>query len=220
MIHARALEKSYAKSGHAIAVLRGIDIDVERGDFIAITGASGSGKSTLLHILGALDSPSAGRYAFCGREVADIDDDARSRLRAASFGFVFQSFHLLPQLTILENVALPFLYSGSPGPDATARAQRALERVGLAHRLEHTPAELSGGEMQRAAIARAIVVEPEVVFADEPTGNLDSGTGAQVLDLLGELNRAGTTLVLVTHDAAVASRAHRRMHLTDGRFDA
>ena len=220
MIHARALEKSYAKSGHAIAVLRGIDIDVERGDFVAITGASGSGKSTLLHILGALDSPSAGRYEFRGREVADIDDDARSRLRASSFGFVFQSFHLLPQLTILENVALPFLYSGSPAPDATPRARRALERVGLAHRLEHTPAELSGGEMQRAAIARAIVVEPEVVFADEPTGNLDSGTGAQVLDLLGELNRAGTTLVLVTHDAAVASRAHRRMHLTDGRFDA
>jgi len=220
MIHARALEKSYAKSGHAIAVLRGVDIDVERGEFVAITGASGSGKSTLLHILGALDSPSAGHYAFRGREVADIDDDARSRLRASSFGFVFQSFHLLPQLTILENVALPFLYCGSPRPDATPRARCALERVGLAHRLEHTPAELSGGEMQRAAIARAIVVEPEVVFADEPTGNLDSGTGAQVLDLLGELNRAGTTLVLVTHDAAVASRAHRRMHLTDGRFDA
>jgi putative ABC transport system ATP-binding protein len=220
MIHARAIEKSYAKAGHVIPVLRGIDIDVERGEFVAITGASGSGKSTLLHILGALDSPSAGHYAFRGREVAGIDDDARSRLRASSFGFVFQGFHLLPQLTILENVALPFLYSGAPGPDATPRARRALERVGLAHRLEHTPAELSGGEMQRAAIARAIVVEPEVVFADEPTGNLDSGTGAQVLDLLAELNRSGTTLVLVTHDAAVASRAHRRMHLTDGRFDA
>ncbi len=220
MIHARAIEKSYAKAGHVIPVLRGIDIDVERGDFVAITGASGSGKSTLLHILGALDSPSAGHYAFRGREVADIDDDARSRLRASSFGFVFQSFHLLPQLTILENVALPFLYGGPARTDATACAQRALERVGLGHRLSHTPAELSGGEMQRAAIARAIVVEPEVVFADEPTGNLDSGTGAQVLDLLAELNRSGATLVLVTHDAAVASRAHRRMHLTDGRFDA
>jgi putative ABC transport system ATP-binding protein len=170
MIHARAIEKSYAKAGQVIPVLRGIDIDVERGDFVAITGASGSGKSTLLHILGALDSPSAGHYEFCGREVADIDDDARSRLRASSFGFVFQSFHLLPQLTILENVALPFLYGGPARTDATACARRALERVGLGHRLGHTPAELSGGEMQRAAIARAIVVEPEVVFADEPTG--------------------------------------------------
>jgi len=220
MIHARALEKAYTKAGNSIPVLRGMDIDVERGEFIAITGASGSGKSTLLHILCALDRPSAGRYAFCGREVAGLDDEARSRLRASSFGFVFQGFHLLPQLSILENVSLPFMYCASPQPDAPERARRALERVGLGHRLDHTPAELSGGEMQRAAIARAIVVRPEVVFADEPTGNLDSGTGAQVLDLLAELNRSGTTLVLVTHDADVAARAGRRLHLTDGRFDA
>ena len=220
MIHARAIEKSYAKAGRPIPVLRGVDIDVERGEFVAITGASGSGKSTLLHILGALDRPSAGKYSFCGHEVGELDDDARSRLRASSFGFVFQGFHLLPQLSILDNVALPFLYSGSPPPDASGRARSSLERVGLGHRLDHTPAELSGGEMQRAAIARALVVEPEIVFADEPTGNLDSSTGAQVLDLLAELNRSGATLVLVTHDADVASRAHRRMHLTDGRFDA
>ena len=220
MIRARALEKSYAKGGRPpIAVLRGIDIDVERGELVAITGASGSGKSTLLHILGALDRPSAGSYSFAGREVADLDDDERSRLRASHIGFVFQSFHLLPQLTVLENVALPFLYADAPPPDALARSRRALERVGLGHRLDHRPAELSGGEMQRAAIARAIVVGPEIVLADEPTGNLDSATGAQVLDLLQELNEGGTTLLLVTHDDSVASRARRRLHLTDGKFE-
>ena len=220
LVHARSVSKSYSKGGRDIPVLHGVDIDVERGEFVAITGASGSGKSTLMHILGALDRPTTGSYRFAGREVADLDDDERSRMRAARIGFVFQGFHLLPQLSIAENVALPFLYGPDACADGAARAHTALQRVGLGHRLAHRPAELSGGEMQRAAIARAIVTQPEIVLADEPTGNLDSATGAQVLDLLCELNAAGTTLLMVTHDGDVASRARRRLRLSDGRFDA
>ena len=201
-------------------MLHALDLAVGRGDFVAVTGASGSGKSTLLHILGGLDRPSEGSYRFDGRDMSALDDDERSRLRASHIGFVFQSFHLLPQLSVLENVALPFLYAPAGARDARERAAAALAKVGLSHRLAHRPSELSGGEMQRAAIARAIVVDPELVLADEPTGNLDSTTGAQILDVLAALNDAGTTLVLVTHDHDVAARARRRMHLKDGRFDA
>jgi len=220
MIETSKLSKSFHLAGHDVPVLHGLDLAVDRGEFVAVTGASGSGKSTLLHILGGLDRPSAGTYSFDGREMSALDDDERSRLRASHIGFVFQSFHLLPQLSVLENVALPFLYAPDGARDARDRAAAALAKVGLSHRLAHRPAELSGGEMQRAAIARAIVVDPELVLADEPTGNLDSATGAQILDALGALNDAGATLVLVTHDHDVAARARRRMHLKDGRFDA
>ena len=220
LLRSRGLAKSFDMGGRSVRVLQDLDFEVERGEMVAITGASGSGKSTLLHILGALDRPSAGSYRFAGHEMVEFDDDQRSRLRATHIGFVFQSFYLLPQLSILENVALPFLYAPRDGGDPRARAATALERVGLAHRLDHRPAELSGGEVQRAAIARAIVVDPELLLADEPTGNLDSATGAQILDVLEALNDAGTTVVLVTHDAEVAARARRRVNLRDGRFDA
>ena len=223
IVETRSLAKSFALGGREVPVLHGIDFGIERGEFVAVTGASGSGKSTLLHILGGLDRPSAGSYRFDGRDMSALDDDERSRLRASHIGFVFQAFHLLPQLSVLENVALPFRYAPAgarDARDARDRAAAALAGVGLSHRLAHRPAELSGGEMQRAAIARAIVGEPELVLADEPTGNLDSATGTQILDVLCALNEAGTTLVLVTHDADVAARAGRRLHLKDGRFDA
>ena len=220
IVEARSLSKSFALAGREVPVLHGLDLAVGRGDFVAITGASGSGKSTLLHILGGLDRPSEGSYRFDGRDMSALDDDERSRLRASHIGFVFQSFHLLPQLSVLENVAIPFLYAPADARDARERSAASLAKVGLSHRLAHRPSELSGGEMQRAAIARAIVVDPELVLADEPTGNLDSATGAQILDVLCALNDAGATLVLVTHDHDVAARARRRMHLKDGRFDA
>jgi putative ABC transport system ATP-binding protein len=220
VIGVRGLSKSYRIAGREVPVLRDLDLDVAGGEFVAITGASGSGKSTLLHILGGLDRPGSGSYRFDGREMSDLDDDERSRIRAARIGFVFQSFHLLPQLTVLENAMLPFQYAPEPVADAADRARAALERVALGHRLDHRPAELSGGEMQRAAIARSIVASPQLVLADEPTGNLDSATGAQILDALMALNAAGTTLVLVTHDRDVAGRAPRRVSLRDGRFDA
>jgi predicted ABC-type transport system involved in lysophospholipase L1 biosynthesis ATPase subunit len=220
LLRSRGLAKSFDMAGRSVHVLQDLDFEVERGEMVAITGASGSGKSTLLHILGALDRPSAGSYRFAGQEMMAFDDDQRSRLRATHIGFVFQSFYLLPQHSILENVALPFLYAPRDAGDPHDRAATALERVGLAHRLDHRPAELSGGEVQRAAIARAIVVDPELLLADEPTGNLDSATGAQILDVLEALNAAGTTVVLVTHNAEVAARARRRVNLRDGRFDA
>ena len=219
LVATRGLCKSYRLGAEEVAVLGGVDFEAGRGSFTAITGRSGSGKSTLLHILGALDRPGAGSYRFDGREVSELDDDARSRLRATRVGFVFQAFHLLAQLTVLENAMLPFRYASAPCPDAQARAARALERVGLGHRLRHRPAELSGGELQRAAIARAIVTAPELLLADEPTGNLDARTGSEVLDTLEALNADGTTLILVTHDEEVARRAPRRVTLRDGRLD-
>ncbi len=219
LVATRGRSKSYRLGAEEVAVLSGVDFEAGRGSFTAITGRSGSGKSTLLHILGALDRPGAGSYRFDGREVSELDDDARSRLRATRVGFVFQAFHLLAQLTVLENAMLPFRYACAPCTDAQARAAQALERVGLGHRLRHRPAELSGGELQRAAIARAIVTAPELLLADEPTGNLDARTGCEVLDTLEALNADGTTLILVTHDEEVARRAPRRVTLRDGRLD-
>ena len=220
MLAVRDATKSYRQGEAEVKALAGVTLDVAAGEFVAIVGPSGSGKSTLLHLMGGLDAPTSGDVLIDGASIARMSDDEVTIFRRRAIGFVFQFFNLLPTLSAEENVALPLLLDGMRPRDIRDRVAAALEAVGLAHRRGHRPDEMSGGEMQRAAIARAIVVEPEVVFADEPTGNLDSGTGAQVLDLLGELNRAGTTLVLVTHDAAVASRAHRRMHLTDGRFDA
>jgi putative ABC transport system ATP-binding protein len=219
LVELDGVAKRYLLAGREIPVLHDLDFAARRGEFVAITGRSGSGKSTLLHILGGLDRPSSGSYRFAGREMAALDDDERSRIRNARIGFVFQSFHLLPQLTVAQNVALPFAYAPQAPRDVGARAAAALERVGLSHRAAHRPAELSGGEMQRAAIARAMVGEPDLLLADEPTGNLDAATGAQVLDALEALNAAGTAIVLVTHDAEVAARAGRRCRLTGGRLD-
>jgi putative ABC transport system ATP-binding protein len=181
-------------------------------------GASGSGKSTLLAILGCLDRPTTGEYRLNGSRVADLDDAALSRLRNRTIGFVFQSFHLIPELTVMENVETPLLYGDVPPSEWRARAARSLERVGLTHRTDHRPSELSGGEAQRAAIARALVTEPRLLLADEPTGNLDSATGEEIADLIASLPGEGRTVVLVTHNEALGARARRLVRLKDGRI--
>jgi ABC-type lipoprotein export system ATPase subunit len=221
LLVADALEKTYAEGVSAVAALRGVSLTLEPGDFVALTGPSGCGKSTLLHLCGAMDRPTRGRLTIEGRDVGTLDDDALTRLRRDRIGFVFQFFNLLPTLTLADNIALPCLLAGLPAKEAQARATALATRVGLAQRLDHYPQQVSGGEAQRAAIARALVHEPALVIADEPTGNLDSANGATVLALLGELNRdLGVTLLLATHAADVAAAAHRTLRMRDGRLDA
>jgi putative ABC transport system ATP-binding protein len=198
---------------HALA---GASIRVEEGEFVAIIGPSGSGKSTLMNILGCLDRPTSGTYILDGTPVEELDDDGLALVRSRMIGFVFQSYNLLPRTSALENVATPLLYQGVPKKERLARAQAALERMGLGDRLDHEPSELSGGQQQRVAIARALVTEPRLLLADEPTGNLDSHTGEEVLQLFHDLNDAGVTIVLITHDSDVAVRATRQIHVRDG----
>ncbi len=217
-IEAEGLRKTFVRCGREVHALRGIDLAIARGELVAIMGPSGSGKSTLLHVIGTLEVPSAGSCRVAGRELSALDDEERARLRCSSIGFVFQGFHLIPQLGILENVALPLAYARTPTGEALERSALALGRVGLGKRFDHRPAELSGGELQRAAIARAIVANPEAILADEPTGNLDSATGREILAILQELNAEGTTVVIVTHDEAIASCAARRVSIRDGRL--
>ena len=217
MIQLNALQRHYTTGGQRVIALAGVDLTIERGEYVAITGASGSGKSTLLNLLGCLDKPSAGSYRLDGEDTAGLDDEALSQLRSRRIGFVFQSFHLLPRLSVLENVMLPARFSGQQHDPALARrAEQLLARVGLADRLQHRPQELSGGQMQRAAIARALVMQPSLLLADEPTGNLDSKSAAAVLALIDELHREGQTVVLVTHDHDIAARAPREVRLRDG----
>ncbi len=212
---ARGLSQRVTTADASLAILSEVELDVKAGETIAITGASGSGKSTLLGLLAGLDQPSAGEIFLLGQRLNDLDEDARARLRAGRVGFVFQSFQLLPALTALENILLPLELAGRD--DARERAAHWLDRVGLAARASHTPRQLSGGEQQRIAIARAFATDPQILFADEPTGNLDADTGARIIDLLFELNAsAHTTLILVTHDDALASRCQRRLHLVAG----
>ncbi|HEY7938097.1 MAG TPA: ABC transporter ATP-binding protein [Candidatus Limnocylindrales bacterium] len=207
--------------GHVqVAALQGVDLEVEEGEFLAIVGPSGSGKSTMMNILGCLDRPTGGTYSLAGTPIAELDDDGLARLRSRTIGFVFQSYNLLPRTSALENVATPLLYQGVSRKDRLARAQVALERLGLGDRISHIPTELSGGQQQRVAIARALVTEPALLLADEPTGNLDSASGAEVMTLLTQLNAAGRTIVMITHDAEVASRARRQVHVRDGRLVA
>ncbi len=214
LIEAVGLRRCY---GETVA-LTGVDLEVERGQFVALVGTSGSGKSTLLQLLGCLDRPDAGVLRIDGREVAGLDDTALARLRNRTIGFVFQSFHLLPRLRSDENVALPLRYAGVPRKERLRRARALLERVGLGHRVEHRPSELSGGQRQRVAIARALIADPPLLLADEPTGNLDSRSGASILELFRELHREGRTIVMVTHDPGVAACADRRIHLEDGKI--
>ncbi len=220
MIDLQGISRCYAMDGQAVRALDGIDLQIVRGQFVAITGASGSGKSTLLNVLGCLDRPDAGAYRLAGENVAGLDDEAASMIRNRRIGFVFQSFHLLPRLTVLENVLLPQRFSDSPDAQAPARAATLLRRVGLGDRMEHRPHQLSGGQMQRAAIARALIMQPQLLLADEPTGNLDSRSAADVLGLVDELHRDGQTIVLVTHDPEVAARAQRQVRLRDGRVES
>jgi putative ABC transport system ATP-binding protein len=219
LVRLRNVGRVYPRGSGAVVALAEIELHVEEGEFLAVTGPSGSGKSTLLAILGLLDRPTRGEYALGGVDVAGLDDVALSRLRNRSIGFVFQSFHLIPHLTVLENVETPLLYGPVPPREWRARALACLERVGLAPRADHTPSELSGGEAQRAAIARALVAQPRVLLADEPTGNLDSATGEQIAELLTELNREGRTVILVTHEADLTRRARRTIRLRDGRIE-
>jgi putative ABC transport system ATP-binding protein len=217
MLVSRQLTKSYRSGAHELTVLRDVDFEIRAGDFVAIVGPSGSGKTTLLGLLAGLDTPSRGSVLLDGTDLGALDEDGRARLRGEKVGFVFQSFQLIPTLTALENVQVPLELRGDRG--AAASAREWLDRVGLGDRTSHYPSQLSGGEQQRVAIARAFAIGPRVLFADEPTGNLDSATGARIVDLLETLNReAGTTVVLVTHDLALAARAGRTIALSDGRI--
>ena len=201
-----------------VPALVGVDLTVPRGDFLAIIGPSGSGKSTMMHVLGCLDRPTSGRYVLDGTPVDELDDDALAALRSRSIGFVFQSYNLLPRTSALENVAAPLAYQGVGHRERTVRAKAMLDRLGLGERLDHEPTELSGGQQQRVGIARALVTEPALLLADEPTGNLDSHAGAEVIDLFHELHDAGRTIVLITHDPDVAAVADRQIHIRDGRI--
>lgn len=204
--------------GPGIKVLKGITLDINEGDFVALQGTSGSGKSTLLHIIGLLDQASSGSYHLMGKDVSTLDDDEQSDFRNRRLGFIFQSFYLIPYATALENVTLPGLYSGMPQNALRERAEYLLERVGLADRMSFRPNRLSGGQQQRVAMARALLNEPDVILADEPTGQLDSTTSAEIMELFHDVNRSGKTVVLVTHDENVAKTAQRIIHLSDGRM--
>jgi len=208
----------YPRADSVVAALDGVNLDIEEGSFVAIVGRSGSGKSTLLNLLGCLDFPSEGSVLLRGTDTNTLDDRAASRLRNRLIGFLFQSFNLIPQMTVLENVETALLYSERPETEWRERSEHLLDRLGILDRGSHRPAELSGGEAQRAALARALVTEPELLLADEPTGNLDSRTGEEVLKLLDELVAEGRTLVLVTHDPSLAERAHRVVELSDGKL--
>ncbi len=219
MIKIRNLCKSFQRPGEALLkVLHEIDFSVDEGEFVAIVGSSGSGKTTLMNILGLLDRPDSGDYELHGKSVARLSPEERARVRNEAIGFVFQQFHLLPRTTATENVELPMLYSTRSDDDIQKRARDALCRVGLEERLTHYPSELSGGQQQRVAIARAIVNDPAVVLADEPTGNLDQKSGRQIMDLFTELNRNGSTILLITHDDAVASAASRIVRIDNGKL--
>jgi len=216
LIELSSVWRVYDTGRVAVEALRGVDLTVGEGEFLAIVGPSGSGKSTLMHIVGCLDRPTSGRYLLDGSPVEELGDDELAAVRSRAIGFVFQSYNLLPRTTALENVATPLLYQGVGRAERTRRAREALLRLGLGDRLDHQPGELSGGQQQRVAIARALVAQPRLLLADEPTGNLDSASGAEVLSLLGDLHGAGMTIVLITHDHDIAAAAGRQVHVRDG----
>jgi putative ABC transport system ATP-binding protein len=215
VIRARDLRKTYRLGEVDLEVLKGVDLDVEQGEYVAIMGPSGSGKSTLMNIIGCLDTPTSGSYLLEGREVATLSGNSLSEVRGRRIGFVFQTFNLLPRVSAIENVALPLTYQRASGARETAR--KALESVGLGERGKHRPNQLSGGERQRVAIARAIVTQPAIILADEPTGNLDSRTGVEILSIFDGLSAKGVTIIMVTHDRSVADRAQRIIHVRDGK---
>ena len=219
LLSAHGVSKSYTMGTRTLEVLRGVSLDVARGDFLALRGASGAGKSTLLHLFGGLDAPNTGEIRFNGENFANLSARAQTALRNRKIGFVFQAYYLLPELDALENICLPGRIARTPAATVEARGRQLLARVGLSERLEHRPYELSGGEQQRVAIARALINEPELVLADEPTGNLDSHTGAEIIELLINLREERkTTLIIATHDATVAARAPRMVQLVDGQI--
>ena len=219
LIETRDLWKTYVMGDEEIHALRGVSISIERGEYVAIMGPSGSGKSTLMNLIGCLDSPSKGTYLLNNKEASQMNDNELSRIRNEEIGFVFQTFNLLPRATALHNVELPLVYAGVTGKDRLNRAKGALEKVELAHRMNHRPNELSGGQRQRVAIARALVNNPSILLADEPTGNLDSKTGVEIMALFARLHQGGNTIILVTHEADIAAYARRAIHLRDGQIE-
>ena len=219
LIDTRDLWKTYVMGAEEIHALRGVSIAIERGEYVAIMGPSGSGKSTLMNLIGCLDTPTKGSYLLNGKQVSQMNDNELARIRNEEIGFVFQTFNLLPRATALQNVELPLVYAGVPGKERNQRAKAALEKVELGSRMGHRPNELSGGQRQRVAIARALVNNPSILLADEPTGNLDSKTGDEIMRLFDRLHQAGNTIVLVTHEADIAAFAHRTIHLRDGQVE-
>ncbi len=216
MIKTRNLRRSYTTGTHSVDAIKGIDLDISKGEFISIMGPSGSGKTTLMNIIGCLDSPSSGEYYLNDKLVSALNDNELATIRNNEIGFVFQSFHLLARNSALDNIMLPLKYAGKDKVSALERSQEVLEQVGLSDRASHTPAELSGGQQQRVAIARALVNNPSIVFADEPTGNLDSKTGAEVMSLFKDLNTNGQTIILITHEESIAKQSNRIITIMDG----
>ncbi len=219
LILTRGLTKDYQLGAETVHALRDVDIQIDRGEFVAVMGPSGSGKSTLLNLIGCLDTPSAGEYWLNGEEVSQLDDNELAHIRNREIGFVFQTFNLLARTTALHNVELPLIYAGVSAKDRRAKATRTLEAVGLGDRIKHQPNELSGGERQRVAMARALVNEPSLILADEPTGNLDSATSREIMEILAKMHERGETIILVTHERDIAKYAHRLIALRDGKVE-
>ncbi len=219
IIVTRNLQRDYDMGGEVVHALRGVDLTIRQNEFVAIMGPSGSGKSTLMNLIGCLDSPTAGEYWLNGHRVSELEDNALARIRNREIGFVFQTFNLLPRATALHNVELPLVYAGMGSKERRDHALQALTRVGLADRVQHRPNELSGGQRQRVAIARALVNQPSILLADEPTGNLDSATSEEIMQLFEALYNDGQTILLVTHEVDIAAHAHRQVHLKDGRVE-
>ena len=220
MIHARDLRKTYHVGDQMVQALDGLDLDIHANEYVALMGPSGSGKSTLMNMLGCLDSPTSGKYILNGQDVSRLDDDALADIRNREIGFVFQTFNLLPRYTAVENVALPMIYGGFSGAERDARAREVLTQVGLGDRMDHKPNELSGGQRQRVAVARALVMKPSIILADEPTGNLDTATSREVMQLFSDIQKAGNTVILVTHEEDIAACAHRTVRLRDGKVES
>ena len=216
VIKIRNITRDFPLGNEVVKVLKGIDLDIERGEYVALMGPSGSGKSTLMNLLGCLDTPTSGSYELNGKDVSNMTDDELAEIRNKEIGFVFQTFNLLPRTTALENVALPMVYAGASKSDRTERAKQVLTDVGLADRMDHKPNQLSGGQRQRVAVGRALVNKPSIILADEPTGNLDSKTSEEIMNLFNEIHKAGNTVILVTHEEDIAENAHRIIRLRDG----
>ena len=220
LIHARDLRKTYHVGDQMVQALDGLDLDIHANEYVALMGPSGSGKSTLMNMLGCLDSPTSGEYILNGQDVSRLDDDALADIRNREIGFVFQTFNLLPRYTAVENVALPMIYGGFSKAERDARAREVLTQVGLGDRMDHKPNELSGGQRQRVAVARALVMKPSIILADEPTGNLDTATSLEVMQLFSDIQKAGNTVILVTHEEDIAACAHRTVRLRDGKVES